>query len=251
MTDSPLLSIITIVKDDRNGLAKTLNSVATQKQDWCEYVVIDGASTDGTLEVICQGAGSIDTVISEEDSGIANAFNKGINRARGQYFLFLNAGDTLCTDVLKSVRNTLLEASTHGIWVVASRVRLLVGAEGRLVGMPVSRRRQLLRNYLPHQGMLIASEAFRHLGPYDESYYLGMDYEWSLRLYHSWYRLQFINIVLAEMNAEGISMKFYKKTFQAYHQARLKHRMMPSLLSRLVTIFFIAKRTAGERLRNR
>lgn len=251
MPEQPLITIVTIVKNDAFGLRKTISSVALQKSNWCEYQVIDGDSTDGTRDVIEEFAECIDVAVSEKDTGIANAFNKGIYRASGQFLLFLNAGDTLCVDALKNIHKELSDAVKKGIWVLACRVRLLVGEEGRVIGHPISKQRQLLRNYLPHQGMLIAAEAFEQLGPYDENYHLGMDYEWSLRIYPYWRRLQFNNTVLTKMNAEGVSMKFYRKTFLAYHRARVKHRKMPPFLSRLIVVFFTTKRTAGEILRSR
>lgn len=98
----PQLSIITINRNNRAGLEKTIRSVVNQTFTDFEYIVIDGASTDGSVAVIEQYADQIDYWVSEPDTGIYNAMNKGIRVATGDYLLFLNSGDILYDrDVLK------------------------------------------------------------------------------------------------------------------------------------------------------
>lgn len=92
------LSIITICYNDRQGLQRTLESVKKQTIHNFQYVVIDGASTDGSADLLVDYASAIDYSISEPDKGIYNAMNKGIREAEGEYCLFMNAGDTLYAD---------------------------------------------------------------------------------------------------------------------------------------------------------
>jgi glycosyltransferase involved in cell wall biosynthesis len=102
------ISIITINYNDKVGLEKTLNSVVNQTFKEFEYIVIDGGSTDGSKEFLEQNADKITYWISEKDSGIYNAMNKGIRIAKGDYLLFLNSGDDLCTlDILKQVEQEI------------------------------------------------------------------------------------------------------------------------------------------------
>lgn len=89
------LSIITICFNDKEGLQRTLESVKIQTCKNFQYIVIDGASSDGTVDILTEYADVIDYSISEKDSGIYNAMNKGILLAKGKYCLFLNAGDSL------------------------------------------------------------------------------------------------------------------------------------------------------------
>ncbi|WP_302015691.1 glycosyltransferase family 2 protein, partial [uncultured Akkermansia sp.] len=89
----PRFSIITINLNNREGLRKTILSVLEQKCRDFEYIVIDGASTDGSIDVIREYEHSITSWISEKDSGIYNAMNKGLARAGGEYIYFLNSGD--------------------------------------------------------------------------------------------------------------------------------------------------------------
>lgn len=96
---TPAISIITVVRNDADRLQQTMASVAQFKGPLTEFIVIDGASTDSTGDIIASGSPMIDLSISEPDSGIYDAMNKGIALARGRYLMFLNAGDELLTDV--------------------------------------------------------------------------------------------------------------------------------------------------------
>lgn len=89
----PRVSVITVVKNDINGLARTLDSIKVQDYTNFQMVVIDGGSTDGTLKLLGQYAAAIDSFITEPDEGIYHAMNKGVKMADGEWLLFMNAGD--------------------------------------------------------------------------------------------------------------------------------------------------------------
>lgn len=91
----PRISIITVVRNDADALRRTLASVARHKGLRSEYLIIDGASSDGTLQVAAEHSELIDRLLSEADHGIYDAMNKGMMLAQGDYLLFLNAGDEL------------------------------------------------------------------------------------------------------------------------------------------------------------
>ncbi len=94
------LSIITINRNNEPGLEKTMQSVAAQSSKAFEYVVVDGASTDGSVEVIQRYEQQLANLkwVSDPDSGIYNAMNKGIGMATGDYIQILNSGDSLAAD---------------------------------------------------------------------------------------------------------------------------------------------------------
>lgn len=107
-TDNMKLTIITICYNDKEGLVRTLKSVECQTCKDFQYIIIDGASTDGSVELLKQYTEMIDYQISEKDNGIYNAMNKGIKQAQGEYCLFLNAGDSLCAcDTIEKVHSLL------------------------------------------------------------------------------------------------------------------------------------------------
>ena len=105
------LSVITINYNNRDGLRQTIESVVGQTYRDFEYIIIDGGSTDGSVDVIKEYADKIDYWVSEKDKGIYNAMNKGVAVALGEYCLFLNSGDTLChPDVLAQVQKAGTDA---------------------------------------------------------------------------------------------------------------------------------------------
>ena len=90
-----LISIITINYNNKSGLSRTIESVINQTYSNIQYIIIDGASTDGSKKIIKKYEHHISYWISEPDSGIYNAMNKGVDKAVGDYLLFLNSGDYL------------------------------------------------------------------------------------------------------------------------------------------------------------
>lgn len=116
------LSIITINYNDGEGLRKTLESVAGQTCRNFEYIVVDGGSSDNSLEVIKEFSDIIDKWVSESDRGIYNAMNKGVGMASGEYCLFLNSGDSLHSDrVIQNVLPCIKDqdiyfGELHNIW---------------------------------------------------------------------------------------------------------------------------------------
>ena len=87
-------SIITINRNNAKGLEDTIQSVLSQDRNLYEFIIIDGASSDNSLEVIKKYESQIHYYISEPDTGIYNAMNKGIDKAKGEYAIFMNSGDS-------------------------------------------------------------------------------------------------------------------------------------------------------------
>ncbi len=153
-----ILSIITINYNNVLGLKNTIESVISQSYQSFEYIVIDGDSNDGSKEVLNRFKNKITCAISEPDSGIYNAMNKGVKKASGDYCLFLNSGDTLADEnVLEKlvrcsftadiiVGDTLLSNSSK-IWKSPDSVSLLTLMKGSLSHQSSLIRRTLLLEY--------------------------------------------------------------------------------------------------------
>lgn len=181
------LTIITINWNNREGLVKTLNSVLSQRRDDFEYVIIDGGSTDGSVETIQEFAehfGSRLRWISEPDKGIYNAMNKGIEMATGDYLQFLNSGDCLASE---SVTERMIEAlkknefpsilygnmlkSLHDFGVV--RDRCFAGKDISFLGFYIGS--------LNHSSAYIRKCLFDKYGMYDERLKIVSDWKWFLQ----------------------------------------------------------------------
>jgi putative colanic acid biosynthesis glycosyltransferase len=112
-----LVSIITIVRNDLDGLKKTHGSVLGQHCKDHEWIIVDGASTDGTAEYALTLPDAQTSVVSEPDQGIFDAMNKGLCRAQGQFVVFMNAGDTFKDELtLQSVANALKPGSVDFLY---------------------------------------------------------------------------------------------------------------------------------------
>jgi len=109
VSKKPLVTVITVVSNGAQRLEDTIRSVLNQSYDNVEYIVIDGGSTDGTLELIGKFGDAIDYWVSEPDSGVYDAMNKGLDAASGEWVNFMNAGDAFCSK--QSIANTVREFS--------------------------------------------------------------------------------------------------------------------------------------------
>lgn len=244
-----ILSIVTINYNNVYGLKKTFSSLQNQKNinhNEYEYLVIDGLSEDGSQEEIKRN-NIITNYKIEKDDGIADAFNKGINMAIGKYVYFLNSGDIFYD--INSLSFILNELKNNNYDILINKVAMVDNDNNilNLVGTKIALAKQKYRNYLPHQGMFIKKELFIKYGSYDKNYRLGMDYEWSIRMLQdiNEINIKFLDMIICKMLEGGVSQTHYIGTFKAYHRARVKNKIMLPLVSYLISLFFIIKRSIG------
>jgi glycosyltransferase involved in cell wall biosynthesis len=114
LVKKPVLSVITVVFNDAIHIERTIQSVLNQTYKNVEYIIIDGASTDGTLEIIHQYKEQLTNLVSEPDKGIYDAMNKGLSLATGDYVLFMNSGDEIYSS--NTVENVFASADDADIY---------------------------------------------------------------------------------------------------------------------------------------
>lgn len=166
----PLISIITVCYNSREALSKTINSVIIQKNIKFEYIVIDGESDDGTVDLINSYGSAISQWISEPDRGIYHAMNKGLSLATGSYVHFLNAGDVfLDNEVLSKAAEFLFKGPT----LLMNQVISLDPLTGKRQILPkkfgLSNARDLFKSAYCHQAAFLRTDAYLQLGGFDES----------------------------------------------------------------------------------
>lgn len=171
------LSVITINRNNAAGLRKTIESVVNQSAfDQIEYIVIDGASTDGSKEVIMEYADKLTHWVSEPDAGIYNAMNKGIRVATGDYCQFLNSGDWLVdSDVVENMLGKIGDCD------ILIGEKLHSNKKGRLISEKQNKEVSLLMFYLStlnHTSAYIKRSLFDQYGLYDESLQIVSDWKW-------------------------------------------------------------------------
>lgn len=166
---NPFLSIITINYNDAAGIEKTIQSVISQTFKDFEYLVIDGGSNDGSQNVIEKYESSINYYVSESDTGIYNAMNKGIRNANGEYLLFLNSGDIL--NGSSALEDFINHESFQGDIIYGDYKY----EEGGKIFPDKLTPLFFVRTSLPHQSTLFKREVFDKMGLYDERFKIIAD----------------------------------------------------------------------------
>ena len=198
------LSIITVNLNNKTGLEKTIESVVNQSYyPTIEYLIIDGNSTDGSIETIKQYENKFAYWISEKDKGVYDAMNKGIKQSTGDYLLFLNSGDTLANSTAIEQLIQLGENKD----IIYGNVNYIFDIFTQKSDYPQT----LTFDYfifetLPHPASLIKRDVFEKVGLYDIS--LPISADWKLFLlaifkYHCSYKL--IDIIVSDFYMNGMS----------------------------------------------
>lgn len=202
--NAPRISIITICFNAEAYIEQTIKSVLGQTYRNIEYVVVDGGSTDGTLKIIERYADRISKFVSEADDGIADAMNKGVTMATGDFVLFLHADDYLPekTAIARAVQEI---DDKHDFFLFDVQFLTDRGANLRRAhGF------SWLTNFKLghcHQGSVCRRTLFTDIGPFDASFRINMDYEFFMRAFRLHKRSKEISQVLAVMRDTGVSSR--------------------------------------------
>ena len=180
------ISIITVCKNAENAIERTMLSVVTQScfNENIEYLIIDGASTDKTVEIIKQYAGKYPIKwISEPDSGIYNAMNKGIKLATGDYLLFLNAGDSLFDEkTISLVLNEFEKSDPNFLYTDILSCKIDDLSKAKIKKFNNVDKYFLIRDCICHQASFYKKSVFDKLGRFNEEFKLAADYEMLLKI---------------------------------------------------------------------
>jgi glycosyltransferase involved in cell wall biosynthesis len=207
--DKPLLSIITVVLNNNQFIEKTIHSIHKQSYDNIELIIIDGGSTDGTVNAIKKYNDTIDYWISENDHGISEAFNKGIKLASGSYIYILNSGDVLFSEhsISKAIKKI---DNDHFIYSyqVARHNKKPFPLYKYSITRPDNKnlRTAITCAMSAHQGTLVASCVYKKIGLYDTSLKIRMDFDFFLRAQKE-YSFRCRNEPLSFFDTNGISGK--------------------------------------------
>ncbi len=196
-----LLSVITVTRNNAAGLKMTGRSLQIQQNaPEYEWIVIDGASTDNTPEVMAQFADLNPVFVSEADGGIYDAMNKGLARAQGDYVWFLNGGDCLCDmNVLRDVRQGIRDGLYPDLLYGDAR------EDGHI--KPAQDFGRLARGMITHhQAMLYRRKTVGELR-FDTRYAIAGDYDFTLRFLGEAERFHPMNRILCDFQTGGISQK--------------------------------------------
>lgn len=197
--DSPLISVISVVYNCCSTLESTIKSIMIQKYTSFEFIIIDGASTDGTQEIIKKYQDRISFWLSESDNGIYDAMNKGIKNAKGKYLFFLGGDDQFFDDSVLKNAATYLVNPANIYYGNAHFIKKNVLYDGKFNSIKI-----VTRN-ICHQSIFYPREIFTHFF-YNERYRVYADYDLNLRLFNNkFFRFKYIPLTIARFCDEGIS----------------------------------------------
>lgn len=201
-----MISVITVNRNNAHGLQMTMQSVLSQNHVDIEYIVVDGASTDNSVEVIEGFANDMRLRwISEKDNGIYHAMNKGIRMANGKYLIFMNSGDEFYSnDVLKDV---LVDINSIPADIYYGDVNLCYSNRCVVKTYPDKISKSFLyQNSLCHQAMILKKELFTNVGLYNEKLRIMADWEWAIQaILKEKKSYKHLSIIVANYKMDGIS----------------------------------------------
>src|SRR5262245_10485080 len=203
----PLVTVITAVFNGEKDLEHAIRSVFRQTYDNVEYIIVDGGSGDATLDIIRTYEHAIDYWVSESDSGIYDAWNKGIRLATGEWIAFLGADDAYLERALESYVERIIALGNNGYDYISSQANL-VSDHGSVRTTGIEWNWYTVRRYMnvAHVGALHHRRLFEKYGLYDTSYKVCGDYEFLLRP-GSRLRAAYLNAVTVDMRIGGESDK--------------------------------------------
>lgn len=216
MKDDIKISVITVCYNSEKTIEKTIRSVSKQNYENKEHIIIDGKSSDGTLEIIRRVSGDL-KYISEKDTGVYNAMNKGLKLATGDLIVFLNSDDWF---VHEGILRAMCEPFFHnekldiGLFAV-SMVKPANNETFRKVRSIGFKPGMLLLGLMPpHPGMVVKNNVFRAVGVFQDGYKIAGDYEWCLRAFlkhkvrYATFSEEAVRMQLGGLSTRGIKSYF-------------------------------------------
>lgn len=244
---NPKISIITISFNCEKEIEGTILSVINQQYENKEYIVVDGASKDGTMSVVNKYRDKIDVIISEPDKGRSDAFNKGIAHASGDYIVMINAGDLLAEDAL----NKFAKNYVPGYDVIkGNTIRWNEETGFKSIEYPVIHYPAIPFNFLIcHQSTYISKKAYEQYGGYGLDYHVAMDFDLMLRFTQKGAKFKKIDEDLAVFRMGGISQTAGKRRYDEMKKAMLSNGH--SKLDTAIFMFYIHLRTGVRNILNK
>lgn len=214
----PEFTIITVTLNSENTLQRCIDSLKAQKCKDFEYIIVDGVSHDSTLQIIDNNRDLVDTLISEADSGLYDAMNKGISIARGRFVGILNSDDEYLPETLCLIREHL-ESNSRSQVIYGD---LIMGeSKEEKLAVPFD---EISTRMIPHPTVFVSLETYRNYGSFNTSYEVAADYELMLRLQSVGARFFKIDAPLATMHPGGFSAKHRLRSVVETCFLRIKFR---------------------------
>ena len=236
----PKLTVITVVYNNVHDIERTLLSVLKQSYSNIEYLVIDGASTDGTLEVLKKYEKQLQRLVSEKDQGIYDAMNKGLALASGDYILFMNSGDELYSlDVVEKVFATAKDGDIYyGETEMYDEQWKSLGQRRHKTPEAFTWRDFKYGMSISHQAIYIRRLLTE---PYDLQYKLSADIDWIIKAAKKAHKIVNTKRYVAKYLVGGMSKKKHQQSLLERFQIFSKHYgLLPNIFHHIVIAIRLA-----------
>jgi len=241
----PLISIITPVYNGEKYIEQAIKSVLSQTYRYYEYIIIDGRSSDRTVDIIRSYENKLAYWISEHDKGISDAFNKGVLKAKGDIIGILNCDDWYEIDALEKVSKIFMSKKPD---LICGGVRFWYADKEINVSYPdVNSIKK--ETSIHHASVFISKNAYKTFGLYSMDYKYAMDYELILRFYVNGLSFYSLNSVIANRRLSGLSYRNKNKALFETLKARKMH--LSEKTGYINFLFIWLKDTIGRLLKNR
>jgi glycosyltransferase involved in cell wall biosynthesis len=240
MLGNPVLSVITIVYNNVSDIERTMLSVLNQTYPHIEYIIIDGSSTDGTLNVIKKYETKITRLISEKDNGIYDAMNKGLSLATGDYVLFMNSGDEIyAEDTVKKVFAAASDADIYyGETEMFDENWISLGKRRHRAPESFTWKSFRYGMSVSHQAIYVRRSLTE---PFDLSYRLSSDIDWIIKAAKKAEKIVNTKIYVAKYLVGGMSKKKHRQSLvERFHIFSRHYGLIPNLFNHLVIAFNLA-----------
>ena len=223
MNTYPNVSFITVVFNNRDNLEKTIGAIRNQKYTNTEFIIIDGGSTDGTLEIIEKNKEVVSHFVSEKDNGIYDAMNKGLRAASGEYVWFMNSGDIPSDE---DILNKVFSKEKDGDVYYGDTE--MVDEEGKSYGnrtlktppKELNWKKMINGMVVSHQSMIVRRAI---CDEYDMNYRFVADIDWAIKLLKKSDKVINTHLTLSKFLIGGYSRKYTIKSLKERFRMLCKH----------------------------
>ncbi len=237
----PLISVITVCLNAEEYIEQCILSVINQEYKGYEYIIIDGGSSDRTVEIIKKYSKFITYWHTQKDDGIGDAFNQGVEVSKGKWLSFLNSDDLYADNlILKSVEPYLI--NHNELDVIFGQMKIInrkqdINKDVRIIGSKWNWSKHKKYSMIPHPASFTNREYFIANGMFDVSFSIAIDYELFLRVGANLKTL-YIKKVIAYMRDDGISKKNVKRSLYEGYQAQIKNKVLSRFHAILILLIY-------------
>ena len=221
--NSPLFSIVTVCYNSEKTIERTIKSVLAQQYTNYEYIIVDGGSTDRTLDIVKNYEPLFEGRMkwkSEPDKGIYDAFNKGIWRSKGTYVWIVNSDDFIAVDALDYLKNVINRYEKGTEPILSCALNYYDEKSGKITGKHFYNAKDAKRIYkmdavgVVHPATLVPKRIYEEEGGFDDRYKLSGDCDWFHRVYKRGCPFAFIDHIVTNMSNAGISGQWNMKRYK-------------------------------------